>query len=91
MQGKDEALEAVQAAVTAYDYGRGSWPRMTPNERIQYVQRYLVELKKKRDEIVHLLMWEICKVEPDAKKEVDRTIQYIEDTLKELKNLENKR
>ena len=36
-------------------------------------------------------MWEICKVEADAKKEVDRTIVYIEDTLKELKSLENKR
>ena len=35
-------------------------------------------------------MWEICKVEADAKKEVDRTIVYIEDTIKELKSMENK-
>ena len=45
MQGKDEALEAVHAAVAAYDYGRGTWPRLTANERIQYVQKYLNELK----------------------------------------------
>lgn len=47
-------------------------------------------------------MWEICKTQPDAEKEVDRTIavivfhislicfQYILDTIKELKGLQNR-
>jgi glyceraldehyde-3-phosphate dehydrogenase (NADP+) len=90
MQGKDEALEAVNAAYSAYDHGRGKWPRLTPSERIKYMKTFLEELKKKRDDIVNLLMWEICKVDADAKKEFDRTIQYIQDTIKELKDLENK-
>jgi glyceraldehyde-3-phosphate dehydrogenase (NADP+) len=55
---------------------------MTPNQRIAYVEKFLNELKAKREEIVQLLMWEICKVEADAKKEVDRTIVYIQDTIK---------
>jgi glyceraldehyde-3-phosphate dehydrogenase (NADP+) len=90
MQGKDEALEAVNAAAKAYDHGRGEWPKMTPNQRIAYIERFLQELKAKRDEIVQLLMWEICKVDADAKKEVDRTIIYIQDTIKVLKDTENK-
>jgi len=90
MQGKYEALEAVDAAAKAYDHGRGEWPKMTPNQRIAYVERFLQELKAKRDEIVQLLMWEICKVDADAKKEVDRTIIYIQDTIKVLKDTENK-
>jgi len=90
MQGKEEAMEAVNAASQAYDHGRGEWPKMTPGERIKYVEKFLAELKSKRDEIAHLLMWEICKVDADAKKEIDRTIIYIQDTIKVLKDLENK-
>jgi len=34
-------------------------------------------------------MWEICKVKGDAEKEVDRTIKYVEDTIKAVKDMEN--
>jgi len=37
-----------------------------------------------------MLMWEICKPLPDAQKEVDRTLKYIADTIKEAKQLENR-
>lgn len=47
-------------------------------------------MQEKKAEISNLLMWEICKTKPDAEKEVTRTIQYILDTIKELKDLENK-
>lgn len=63
------------AAVKAYDSGRGVWPRMTPKQRIDHVEKYLAGLRAKRDEIVNLLMWEICKNAADAAKEVDRTIK----------------
>lgn len=35
-------------------------------------------------------MWEICKNTAAATSEFDRTIAYVEDTIKELKTMENK-
>lgn len=90
MLTEKEAHEAVEAAVKAYSNGRGVWPRMTPQKRIEHVEKYVYELKARRDEIVNLLMWEICKNKDDSEKEVDRTIKYVEDTIKALKDTENK-
>jgi glyceraldehyde-3-phosphate dehydrogenase (NADP+) len=73
------------AAAKAYNSGRGEWPRLRPMERIAAVEKFLQGLRQKRDEIVNLLMWEICKNSADAAKEVDRTIKYVEDTIKSLK------
>eukprot|EP01116_Phalansterium_solitarium_P001771 TRINITY_DN11590_c0_g1_i1.p1 TRINITY_DN11590_c0_g1~~TRINITY_DN11590_c0_g1_i1.p1 ORF type:complete len:535 (-),score=60.23 TRINITY_DN11590_c0_g1_i1:84-1688(-) len=89
MLGAAEAVEAVHSSVKAYDHGRGAWPCMTPRQRIQLVEQYLTGLKAKRAEIINLLMWEICKVQADAEKEVDRTIKYVEDTIRAVKDLEN--
>ncbi|KAL6073355.1 putative glyceraldehyde-3-phosphate dehydrogenase [Balamuthia mandrillaris] len=89
MLGPQEALEAVEAAHRAYNYGRGEWPQMSTRQRIEAVQKYLQGLKQKRDEIVNLIQWEICKTTADAEKEVDRTILYVQDTIKALKDLEN--
>lgn len=83
------ALEAVDAAEAAYDHGRGVWPRMRPGERIAHVKRFCAGLAAKRDEIVDILMWEICKTRGDAEKEVDRTVAYIKDTIAELTKMEN--
>jgi len=41
----------------------GKWPQTPVAERIATVERYHKALSKKRDEIVTLLMWEICKTE----------------------------
>jgi len=90
MVGEKEAIEAVDAARRAYDNGRGVWPRMLPRERVERVEKYLAGLRLKREEIVNLLMWEICKNKEDSEKEVDRTIKYVEDTIRALKDLENK-
>lgn len=80
----------MKAAYRAYDFGRGKWPQMTTKQRIEYVERFVGGLQQKRQEIANLLMWEICKTKADAEKEVVRTIQYIQDTIKELKDMENK-
>jgi acyl-CoA reductase-like NAD-dependent aldehyde dehydrogenase len=40
----------------------GEWPRASVAHRIQCVQKFTAELQKRRDEIVKILMWEICKV-----------------------------
>jgi glyceraldehyde-3-phosphate dehydrogenase (NADP+) len=62
---------------------------MTVLERIQCVQRFTEGLQANKPAIVNMLMWEICKSRADATKEVDRTIEYIRDTIRELKKSEN--
>ena len=82
---KKEALQALDAAVQAYDKGHGVWPSFTVAERIEHVERFLVRMREKRAEVVNLLMWEIGKSLKDSEKEFDRTCDYIVDTINELK------
>mmetsp|Transcript_25491 Transcript_25491/g.42740 ORF Transcript_25491/g.42740 Transcript_25491/m.42740 type:complete len:539 (+) Transcript_25491:254-1870(+) len=90
MTGKKEALEALDAANQAYNHGLGEWPSHSAQDRIRAVELFLEELKKKRTEVINLLMWEICKNKGDATKEFDRTIDYINDTIVEVKALWNR-
>jgi glyceraldehyde-3-phosphate dehydrogenase (NADP+) len=53
------------------------------------MNKFVEILKTKRDTIVKVLMWEICKVKADAEKEFDRTIDYIVATIKAAKELRN--
>jgi glyceraldehyde-3-phosphate dehydrogenase (NADP+) len=52
----------------------GAWPQAPIRARIEAVQRFAGELQKRRDEIVRIVMWEICKTYEQACAEVDRTI-----------------
>jgi glyceraldehyde-3-phosphate dehydrogenase (NADP+) len=83
-----ESLEALDAAVNAYDMGHGMWPTLSVQERIDYVEKFLVAMRSKRAEVVKLLMWEIGKTLKDSEKEFDRTIDYIVDTIKAYKDLD---
>jgi glyceraldehyde-3-phosphate dehydrogenase (NADP+) len=85
---KYEALDALESAVKAYDLGHGTWPTMSVVKRIEHVERFLVAMRKKREEVVKLLMWEIGKSLKDSEKEFDRTCDYIVDTIKSLKELD---
>eukprot|EP00698_Gefionella_okellyi_P020638 TRINITY_DN6505_c0_g1_i1.p1 TRINITY_DN6505_c0_g1~~TRINITY_DN6505_c0_g1_i1.p1 ORF type:complete len:568 (-),score=124.42 TRINITY_DN6505_c0_g1_i1:1279-2922(-) len=80
-----EAMKVLDAAVNAYDHGKGVWPRMKTYDRIKCMQKFVVGMKKVREQSVRLLMWEIAKTRGDAEKEFDRTVQYIEDTISELR------
>lgn len=84
-----EALQALDAAVAAYDLGHGTWPRMTVTERIEHVEIFLVKMKEQRTTVVNLLMWEIGKAQKDSEKEFDRTCDYIDDTINALKELDH--
>lgn len=83
-----EALEAMEAAVKAYDLGHGNWPTKSVTDRIEHVEKFLVKMKEKREEVVNLLMWEIGKTRKDSEKEFDRTCDYIVDTVKAYKDLD---
>jgi glyceraldehyde-3-phosphate dehydrogenase (NADP+) len=84
----DEAIEALNAASKAYDRGQGLWPTMKVEGRIAAMEKFVVQMKTKRDEIVKLLMWEIGKAKPDSEKEFDRTIEYIYDTIEDYKQMD---
>lgn len=83
-----EALQALDAAVAAWDRGRGLWPIMPVARRIEHLQCFTLAMKGKRDEVVRLLMWEIGKTLVDSQKEFDRTVEYIEGTIDALKELD---
>ncbi len=86
--GEPEAMEALNAAVEAYDRGKGIWPTMHVKDRIECMEKFVGQMESKRDEIVKLLMWEIGKSLPDSRKEFDRTVEYIYDTIEEYKDLD---
>lgn len=86
----DTALTALDAAVQAYDKGRGAWPNMRVAERIQHVESFLARMREQRQAVVKLLMWEIGKNLKDSEKEFDRTCDYIVDTINALKDLDRR-
>ncbi len=85
-----ESMQALDAAVAAYDMGHGYWPTLSVGSRIEYIERFLSKMKEKRSKVVNLLMWEIGKNLKDSEKEFDRTCDYIEDTVKGLKELDRR-
>ena len=83
-----EAAEALNAAVAAYNNGRGEWPTMSVADRITCVEKFTHKIIEKKAEVVKLLMWEIGKSHGDSVKEFDRTVEYIYATIDALKDLD---
>jgi glyceraldehyde-3-phosphate dehydrogenase (NADP+) len=83
-----ESMSALNAAVEAYDFGRGDWPVMGVEKRTAVMSKFLNRMAEKRDEVVRILMWEIGKSYPDSLKEFDRTLEYIKDTIDTYKELD---
>jgi glyceraldehyde-3-phosphate dehydrogenase (NADP+) len=86
--GEKEAMEALDAAIVAFNKGKGEWPRMSISGRIRCMLNFVADLKKSRSDIINLLMWEIGKNRKDSEIEVDRTIDYIIDTIQAIKDLD---
>lgn len=83
-----DAMEVLYAAVKAYDNGRGEWPTMSVADRLACMDTFTKKMVQKKAEVVKLLMWEIGKSLADSEKEFDRTVQYIHDTMDELKRID---
>jgi glyceraldehyde-3-phosphate dehydrogenase (NADP+) len=86
--GETEAMDALNAALKAYDQGKGVWPTMKVSDRIECMEKFVAKMATKREEVVKLLMWEIGKSLPDSQKEFDRTVEYIHDTIEDYKQLD---
>ncbi len=85
---KNEALQALESSVLAYNNGKGFWPTLSVEKRIEHIQSFVTKMKEKREEVVNLLMWEIGKSKKDSQKEFDRTVDYILGTIDALKDLD---
>ncbi len=85
---EEQAIEALNAASKAYNRGQGLWPTMKVEGRIAAMEKFVMQMKTKRAEIVKLLMWEIGKALPDSEKEFDRTVDYIYDTIEDYKQMD---
>lgn len=85
---ENEAMEALDAAVAAYNNGRGEWPTMSVAGRIACVENFTHKMIGQKEGVVKLLMWEIGKSYADSVKEFDRTVEYIYDTIDALKDLD---
>jgi len=83
-----QAFQALDAAVDAYDHGRGVWPTLSVVERIEHMEQFVFRMIEAKERVVRFLMWEVGKSLQDSQKEFDRTIQYINDTLAALKDLD---
>ena len=83
-----QAMEALDAASSAYNNGQGLWPTMKVADRIACMEKFVSQMKTKRNEVVKYLMWEIGKNYSDSQKEFDRTVDYIFDTIDDYKQLD---
>ena len=83
-----EAMDALEAAETAYNNGRGEWPTMSLANRIKCMDKFVYKMVEQRDLVVKLIMWEIGKSLADSTKEFDRTVDYINMTIDGLKDID---
>ena len=86
----ESAIEALNAAKNAFNRGQGYWPTLKVGERLKCMEKFVEKMKASREEVVKLLMWEICKNKTDSYKEFDRTVDYINDTIDAYKTLDRK-
>jgi glyceraldehyde-3-phosphate dehydrogenase (NADP+) len=82
------AKEALNSAVSAFNSGRGEWPSSSPDFRIAAMEEFVTLMAEKREEVVSLIMWEICKSRSDAEKEFDRTLDYIRESMEGLRKVD---
>ena len=85
---KEQAMEALESASQAYNNGQGLWPTMKVADRIASMEKFVEQMKTKRDQVIKYLMWEIGKNLKDSEKEFDRTVDYIYDTIDDYKQLD---
>ena len=86
--GDDEAMKVLEAAKNAYNLGRGEWPTMRLKDRILCIENFLNAMHLQRGRVVNFLMWEIGKSRVDSEAEFERTVEYITDTIRAVKDLD---
>lgn len=63
---QSEVEEVLESSQRAWNGGQGIWPQMKASARIETMEKVVTSLKEKRNAIIEILMWEICKSQKDA-------------------------
>lgn len=82
----EQSINILQRAKEGWNQGRGEWTQMPLSERINAVELFILELQKKKSEIVQMLMYEIGKNYDDALNEFDRTVIFIQESIEMIKS-----
>lgn len=87
--GAREAQRAAESAARAWEdpIEAQRWRHAPWEVRIAAIEKFAAALARRTEEIAVLLMYEIGKPYADAKKEVTRSVEYIENTIVELRAL----
>lgn len=84
----EASIACYRAAEAAWARGAGVWPQMRASDRIKAIEKLVGALKEIRADIVHALMWEICKSRADAEAEFDRTMQFAALSVQAMRDAE---
>ncbi len=79
--GEDEAVQALEEALSAFDLGDGVWPSLSLEDRAGKVREFIELLRPLRETIARHIMWEVGKVYSEALNEFDRTLEYALETV----------
>lgn len=79
------SLQVLNSAKSAWDNGRGVWPQMSLQARIDKIKSFLGALHEQRSAIINILMWEIGKNYGDAEAEFDRTVAFAEKVIEVIR------
>lgn len=83
----EQSVHILSDANQGWNNGNGEWTQMTLAKRITAIENFLLTLQESRDEIVKALMFEIGKNYNDAASEFDRTIIFIQETIKTIQSI----
>ncbi|MBA3539298.1 MAG: aldehyde dehydrogenase family protein, partial [Deltaproteobacteria bacterium] len=72
----------------AFAGGNGAWPTASLEARCAAVDKFATMLGTQTETIARLLMWEIGKPLASARGEVSRSLEYIKDTIAEVRRIE---
>jgi len=83
----DQSVQILSDAKQGWNNGNGEWTQMTLAQRISAIENFITALQESRDEIVKVLMFEIGKNYNDAASEFDRTVIFIQETIKTIQSI----
>ena len=76
----DKAFDSASASFK-------TWKNETPEVRISYLEKFCKKMDEKKTELAEIMLSEIDKSMSDSIVEIERTIEYIKETISSYKNI----